>query len=109
MHEQDGYSGRSDARDARRLSDRRRPDLREFLPHFIRQSGDGGVVEVLRQPGFLVAPLARDFFFLAFDVTGVFGGDLELRADLPCQSFIRRRGRRADQFDDIVVANFRPT
>ena len=46
------------------------------------------VVEVIGQAGFLVAPLARDFFFLALDVAGVLGGDFELRADL------RRRGVR---------------
>ena len=50
---------------------------------------DARVVEVGGQARFLVAAMARDFFFLALDVAGILGGDFELRADLHGQARIR--------------------
>ena len=91
MHQQDGNRRRRDAGDARRLAHRGRANLLELLPHFVREARDARVVEIGGQARFLVAPLARDFFFLALDVARVFRGDFELRADLRREAIVVRR------------------
>ena len=96
MHQQDGNRRGRDARDARRLAHRGRANLLELLAHFVREPGDARVVEVVGQARFFVAALARDFFFLALDVAGVFRGHFELRADLRRKAIVvvRRPSRR---------------
>jgi len=57
MDQQQRGGGRRNPGDPRGLPERGRAMLGQALAHFVRQSADLGVVQVLRQDRLLVAPL----------------------------------------------------
>src|SRR5688572_22948016 len=102
MHQQYRHGGGRHTGDARGLPHRGRPDLRQLLPHFVREPRDARVIEIRRQPGFFVAAVTRDLFFLAFDVARILRGHFHLRADLRVEAVIGL-AVAADEFDHMTV------
>src|SRR5258706_8987013 len=78
VDEKERDRSRCDSGDSRRLPDRFRAVAVELLLYFVRQAFHRAVVEVGRQPHFLLALPPRDFGPLALDVTLIFRANLDL-------------------------------
>ena len=60
VHQEQGNGSRSQARDARRLAERRRAQVAQALARLVGQAADFRVIDVERQPQFFIVLLPID-------------------------------------------------
>ena len=103
MDAQQRYRRRCHAGNAGRLTQSHGAVLRQLLLHFMRQAPYQHVIQIHRQARILVPAIALDLCLLPFDVTMIFGLDLNLQSDIG-----RGRVMPVQQTDCRRIINFRP-
>ena len=94
---------RRHAIDPARMSDRARTMRLHFLFHFVRQTGQRRVIEIVRQRETFVAPIGRDISGLAREIDVVLGIDLDLLCDVRRERAEARPNAREIRDRDIRI------